>query len=259
MNLYISDLHFGHANVIKFDQRPFADRDEMDHSMIQLWNSRVSADDDVYIVGDFCHKSDKSPDWYVRQLRGHKHLIVGNHDRVTLNCENAAKYLESIEKMMHVTDGDKQICLCHYPIGDWYKSRHGSWHIYGHIHADKGDVYQLMKTKEHALNAAACINHYIPASINDLIRNNKEFQEKDAESADLLFVAKNKVTGEQFLFSFTDLYGYEGEIRGIIFRNGTVFGENTARVADQGRGCVLNPDLEIRLAGIEDRNCMRIK
>ena len=73
-------------------------------------------------------------------------------------------------------------------------------------------------------------------------------------------MAKNKVTGEQFLFSFTDLSGYEGELRGIIFRDGmTVFGENTARAGDQGRGCVLNPDLEIRLARIEDRNCLRIK
>lgn len=41
-----------------------------------------------------------------------------------------------------------------------------------------------MKSREHALNAAACINRYMSASINDLIRNNKEFQEKDAESRD---------------------------------------------------------------------------
>ena len=120
-------------------------------------------------------------------------------------------------------------------------------------------MYQLMKTREHALNAAACINHYTPASINELIRNNKEFQEKDVVSADLLFVAKNKVTGEQFLFGFTDLYGYEGEICGIILRNGTVFSENTGWTPDQGSGCVLNPDIEIRLARIEDRNCPRIK
>ena len=255
MNLYISDLHFGHTNAIKFDHRPFADRDEMDHAMIQLWNSRVSADDDVYIVGDFCFKSDRSPNWYLRQLKGHKHLIVGNHDKVILNCEKAAKYLESIEKMMYVTDGDKKICLCHYPIGDWYNCRHGSWHIYGHIHGDKGDVYQLMKTREHALNAAACINNYMPASINELIRNNKAFWEKDEESKELLFVAKNKVTGEEFLFGFTDLYGYEGEVCGIIFRDGrTVFAEN-----DGLRSCALNPDFEIRLAGEEDKNCRRIK
>ena len=30
MNLYISDLHFGHAGAIQFDNRPFADKEEMD-------------------------------------------------------------------------------------------------------------------------------------------------------------------------------------------------------------------------------------
>ena len=42
MNLYISDLHFGHKNVILFEHRPFSDVDTMDHCLIQLWNSRVS-------------------------------------------------------------------------------------------------------------------------------------------------------------------------------------------------------------------------
>ena len=80
MNLYISDLHFGHKNVILFEHRPFSDVDTMDHCLIQLWNSRVSADDDVYIVGDFCYRSGRTPDWYLRQLKGHKHLIIGNRD-----------------------------------------------------------------------------------------------------------------------------------------------------------------------------------
>ena len=29
MNLYISDLHFGHKNVILFEHRPFSDVDTM--------------------------------------------------------------------------------------------------------------------------------------------------------------------------------------------------------------------------------------
>ena len=41
MNLYISDLHFGHKNVILFEHRPFSDVDTMDHCLIQLWNSRA--------------------------------------------------------------------------------------------------------------------------------------------------------------------------------------------------------------------------
>ena len=118
MKLYISDLHFGHAHVIQFDQRPFADSDEMDRVMIECWNFRVDADDDVYIVGDFCFRCDRAPDWY------------------------------------------------------------GSWHIYGHIHGHKDDVYRFMNTRERALNASACINNYTPASISELIRNNKAFQER---------------------------------------------------------------------------------
>lgn len=30
-NFYISDFHFGHKNVIKFDCRPFSDVDEMNN------------------------------------------------------------------------------------------------------------------------------------------------------------------------------------------------------------------------------------
>ena len=50
MNLYISDLHFGHKNVILFEHRPFSDVDTMDHCLIQLWNSRVSAEDRKSVV-----------------------------------------------------------------------------------------------------------------------------------------------------------------------------------------------------------------
>ena len=31
-----------------------------------------------------------------------------------------------------------------------------------------------------ALNAGACINNYTPVSFNELVRNNKAFQEKDS-------------------------------------------------------------------------------
>ena len=56
MNLYIADLHFGHSNIILHDHRPFADADTMDKCLIDLWNGRVSNDDHVYILGDFCYR-----------------------------------------------------------------------------------------------------------------------------------------------------------------------------------------------------------
>lgn len=178
MNLYISDMHLGHANVINFDKRPFGDRDEMDRVLIALWNGRVQKDDDVYILGDFCYRSDKTADWYLRQLKGRKHLVIGNHDKCTLDNEKAMSYFETVDKMMHITDGGREICLCHYPIADWYKARHGSWHIHGHIHKDRGPVYELMSTYGNALNAGCMINNYTPASFNELVRNNQAFRER---------------------------------------------------------------------------------
>ena len=50
MNLYIGDFHFGHANVIKHDSRPFADVDEMDRVMMEHWNAAVNKDDEKQFV-----------------------------------------------------------------------------------------------------------------------------------------------------------------------------------------------------------------
>ena len=176
MNLYISDLHLGHANAIKFDERPFADVEEMDRCLIANWNARVSPDDDVYIIGDFCYKSEHTPDWYLAQLKGRKHLVMGNHDGITLKCPEAVKQLVNIDKMMHIKDGINNIHACHFPMAEWNKKMHDSWHIYGHIHGDTGEVFRFMAAQERALNAAACINNYTPVSFDELVRNNEAFK-----------------------------------------------------------------------------------
>lgn len=80
MNFYISDLHIGHENVIKYDNRPFANADEMNDTIFSNWNSRVTRDDTVYILGDFIWL--KESKWYdiVSGLTGNKVLVRGNHD-----------------------------------------------------------------------------------------------------------------------------------------------------------------------------------
>jgi len=59
MNYYISDTHFGHANIIGFDKRPFQNTLEMEEKIIENWNKRVTKDDVVYILGDFCWGTEK--------------------------------------------------------------------------------------------------------------------------------------------------------------------------------------------------------
>lgn len=63
----------------------------MDRTIIVNWNSRVTDRDDVYILGDFSHKSEDSIQ-YLRQLKGQKHLIIGNHDARMLKASSGRTY-----------------------------------------------------------------------------------------------------------------------------------------------------------------------
>jgi len=179
MNLYTADLHFGHKNAIKFDHRPFPDVEEMDRTLIWLWNDRVSPDDDVWIIGDFCYRSTKDPASYLKQLKGHKHLVIGNHDGITLKSQNARGCFESIEQISEIKDGENRIIMCHYPIAEWNCCYYGSILIYGHIHSNKNETYEYMTSRfpEQAFNAGCMINNYAPASLRELRINNKRFQE----------------------------------------------------------------------------------
>lgn len=170
MILYTADLHFGHANVIAFDNRPFADVESMDKALIDCWNRRVSKEDHVYIIGDFAYHNEKKEEWYLSRLKGHKHLVVGNHDKRLLSNDTAMGYFESVDKMMHVTDNGVQICLCHFPLAEWNGYYKGHTHIYGHIHNKKDTTWEFMQTRENAYNAGCMLHGYKPVSLQELKR-----------------------------------------------------------------------------------------
>ena len=47
---FISDLHLGHANCIRFDNRPWESSEEMDTEIIRRWNRKVRKEDHVYVI-----------------------------------------------------------------------------------------------------------------------------------------------------------------------------------------------------------------
>lgn len=176
MIYYISDLHFGHANVIRFDNRPFSDVHEMDKYMIELWNMRVKDEDHVYVVGDVSLNNSLPVEKYLAQLKGHKHLIKGNHDGKLLKNEKAREYFESIDDILQITDEGRRVCMCHYPLAEWPGYYKGGYHVYGHIHNNTNDAFHIMKNMDRALNAAVAINNYMPVTLDELIRNNVNFK-----------------------------------------------------------------------------------
>lgn len=133
MNVFFtSDLHFGHKNVIRFDNRSFTSIEEMDETLIRNWNKKVAKEDLVYILGDISwYKDDKTCEIFER-LNGRKVLIKGNHDRVHGKIKN---YFEEISDYKEIKLSNKRhIVLCHYPIVLFNRHHYGSFMFYGHVH-----------------------------------------------------------------------------------------------------------------------------
>ena len=76
----IADTHFYHRNIIKYTNRPFSNVGIMNSTIIDNWNNLVTDDDIIFHLGDvfFCG-TDKQIE-IMKQLKGHKILIRGNHD-----------------------------------------------------------------------------------------------------------------------------------------------------------------------------------
>ena len=75
---FIADTHFGDSAILRYENRPFENVSHMDNELISRWNSVVSDDDRVYVLGDFGAEGYETE--VISALKGKKYLIKGNHD-----------------------------------------------------------------------------------------------------------------------------------------------------------------------------------
>ncbi|UOP04848.1 phosphoesterase [Conchiformibius kuhniae] len=144
---FTSDLHFSHANIIKFCPtfRP-QDVAEMDEYLIRKWNETVSPQDTVYNLGDVSFARDIGRiEAVLRRLNGTHHLIFGNHDgllrqhapRLLAECKwDGLPVLASAQDylLLDVPEIKQKMVLFHYPIQEWDGCHKGWYHLHGHIH-----------------------------------------------------------------------------------------------------------------------------
>lgn len=144
---FTSDMHYGHANVIKYANRPFKNVDEMDQTMIVQWNAVVKPSDTVYVIGDVSFYKDVNRTiGIISALPGQKWLVFGNHDK---NLRKEKRFLDLFVKAVDLLEikvpdvdghgGNQPITLCHYAMKVWNKSHFGSWQLYGHSHGSLPD------------------------------------------------------------------------------------------------------------------------
>lgn len=133
---FTSDTHFGHSNIIKFQEtrRHFKTVDEMNDTLIKNYNDRVGNDDTVYHLGDVALAKDKETSGILAALNGKIHLVCGNHDR-QMKAYNKSRFA-SIQDYLELRNvyNEQMLVLCHYPFLVWRNSHYGSWHLHGHSH-----------------------------------------------------------------------------------------------------------------------------
>ena len=180
---FTSDLHFGHENVLRFDNRPFASVEEMDAELVRRWNAKVGKGDLVYVLGDLIWKS-RNGDAHnlIKSLNGQIILIKGNHDRFLHNTQ-AKVALAGIKDYddicVTLEDGSVRRCiLSHYFIPFYNGHRHQAIHLHGHSHFTEEADLELKVAKEpnesglknEIYNVGCMYWDYAPVTLDEILR-----------------------------------------------------------------------------------------
>lgn len=139
---FTSDLHFGHRNVIKFCDRPFADEKEMQKGLIENWNNTVGDNDIVFVLGDtFWFNSSHEIKKVLGQLKGKDiYILPGNHDDFEhyYRVDDMRIHLCADIMVVWITEKNqpkREVWLSHYPMMTWPHRENGAYQFFGHVHS----------------------------------------------------------------------------------------------------------------------------
>ena len=179
---FTGDLHFGHENILAFDNRPFLSVEEMDAELVRRWNAKVSADDTVYVLGDMIRKSyGNEAVELIRSLNGRIILIKGNHDRFLHSAEAKAELADVKDYddiVVTLEDGTKRRCiLSHYFIPLYNGHFRGAIHLHAHSHftveadieVDIADRLNEAGIRTEIYNVGCMYWSYAPVTLDEIL------------------------------------------------------------------------------------------
>jgi len=174
---YTADLHLGHANIIKYCNRPFRDVEHMNDTLIRSWNSRVKPEDTVIHNGDFCFKNTPggkegegligiNADYWIKKLNGHIVFVRGNHDR-----GNSLK--TSIEKL-YIRYGGVDVCVVHRPEDYDLNMK---YNFVGHVHNNwKFKNVGVFVPETYLINIGVDCWNFMPVTFEEIMKGLKRWQ-----------------------------------------------------------------------------------
>ena len=184
---FTSDLHFGHNNIVKFDNRPFNNVLEHDDELIRRWNNKVSNGDVVYVLGDLFWKPTEkyTAEDILKKLNGQIILIKGNHDKwVKGTHKNLLAGIKDYDDIkVQLEDGTIKRCvLSHYFMPMYNGHYYGGIHLHGHSHVTEEAVEEFRIAEE--LNKSGIPNeiynvgcmywNYKSVTLDEIIKGGKQ-------------------------------------------------------------------------------------
>lgn len=130
---FISDIHFGHKNILKFGRCPDGtnpwrsgnDHVENMYNIAENWIRTVTKRDIIWVLGDIAF--DQEGFDLLKTLPGRKKMVRGNHDD-HFTTQQWLEVFETVESMVKY----KGFWLTHCPIHP--SELWGKRNIHGHIH-----------------------------------------------------------------------------------------------------------------------------
>ena len=147
---FIADPHFGHRNIITYENRPFEDTAAMDEELIKRWNDTVGKNDTVWCLGDVGLSNKEYIKSIICRLNGHKRLVRGNHDNWPDQVYRDMGF-EYVSKYPIILKGF--FVLSHAPM-EYMGKCSPFFFIYGHVHGSP--TYQSLTEN----SCCACVERW---------------------------------------------------------------------------------------------------
>ena len=133
----ISDLHLGHDQPFVWEKRGFSNAQEHNEKLLENIKKCVKEDNELFILGDLTLGELEAAAPFLRQIPGHVHVILGNHD-----TERRTEFYQSlgwdVQFATRIRWKKYHFYLSHYPTdcanpGE-DKISLATLNIYGHTH-----------------------------------------------------------------------------------------------------------------------------
>ncbi len=166
MRYFTSDTHYGHQNIIRFCDRPYADVDHMNVDLVNRAAEMLEVGDELWHLGDVALGTLDNTLAHLARIPVEVTLVAGNHDRChPYNGKRGERFIEIYRERCQLAEliltntsltlsNGVEVNVSHFPYADselsglenrhgkvivdkfapWRVVDDGSWLLCGHVH-----------------------------------------------------------------------------------------------------------------------------